>query len=84
MKRTRRVEVVRYSRRLTVICDDAALESDLAAEQAMINALLELPPATELPGQETSAVEQQVAGAHVPGAVYRRWPLRLFKRFIRG
>lgn len=82
MKRTRRVEVVRYSRRSTVICDEVLLESDLTAEQAVVDAVLGLPPAIESPGQETRAAEQRVTG--VPGVVPRRWPLRFLKRLIRG
>jgi hypothetical protein len=84
LKRTRRVEVVRYSRRSTVIYDEAVLESDLAAEQAVVDTLLGLPPVIESPGQETSAAEQQVTGAHAPGVVHRRRPLGFLKRLIRG
>jgi len=84
LKRIRRVEVIRYSRRSTVICDKAVLEPDLAAEQTVVDALLGLPPVIESPGQEASAAEQQVTGAHAPRVVHRRRPLRFLKRLIRG
>lgn len=41
MKRTRRVELIRYSRRFTTFSDDGAREADATAEQAAIDVLLQ-------------------------------------------
>ena len=84
MKRTRRVEVIRYSRRSTLISNEVAWESDLAAEQVAIDLLLGMPDVTESPVEETKGAEKQTYAAGVPAVAHRRRPLRFLKRLIRG
>ena len=81
MKRIRRVEVVRYSRRSTVISNEEAFETELAGEQVAIDALLEIP--RELDSAMTcehSACERAVAGAINASFVRTTRLLRLVKK----
>ena len=84
MKRTRRVEVIRYSRRSTVISNELALEAELTTEQAAIDVLLGIPDTFESPVEETSGGEQQLSGAVIPVVVERHRLLRFLKKLVRG
>jgi hypothetical protein len=83
LKRTRRVEVTRYSRRSMLISNDVALEPDLTAEQAAIDVLLGIPCPIESPVEEISGAEPQPAEAGDLGAIQKRRPLKLLKNWIR-
>jgi hypothetical protein len=83
LKRTRRVEVIRYSRRSTLISNDTALEPDLTAEQAAIDVLLGMPCPIESPVEEISGAEPQPSEAGDAGVVQKRRPLRFLKNWIR-
>jgi hypothetical protein len=84
LKRTRRIEVIRYSRRSTRAGNEVALEPDSAAEQAAIDLLLEIPCAIEPAIEKTPDAEKQISATEVPAATNRRRPLRFLKRLIGG
>ena len=85
LKRTRRVEVIRYSRRSTVISDEAAFETDLAEKQPGIEALLGMHWASESEDAcRKPTHKRELAGAKADEFVPRTGLLRLLKRFIRG
>jgi len=68
LKRTRRVEIVRYSRRTTVIREDAAASPDPAEAQAAIEVLLGLAPSLpEASLVATDVHDGQVAAADESG-----------------
>jgi hypothetical protein len=59
LKRTRRIEVIRYSRRFTEFTNDGAPETDPTAEQAAIDILLQMPEAIPIaPGEIVGAGHQ--------------------------
>ena len=59
MKRTRRIEVIRYRRRVTELTNHGGVETDTAAEQAAIDVLLQLPEAVPVaPGEIAGAARQ--------------------------
>ena len=74
LKRTRRVEVIRYSYRSTVISSEVALEPDLSTKQAAIDLLLEIPGTIETRVKTASTAERQLSDADVPAVVLRRRP----------
>jgi len=88
LKRTRRIEIVRYSRRSKlVISDETAFEADLATEAA-INVLFDI-SSTELPIEQIGefakpGVEANLTGAIEPYTSRMCRPLKLLKRWIRG
>ena len=82
MKRTRRVEVIRYSRRSTVISYEVGLEPGLAAEQSVIDGLLGIPSTVESPIE--TAIDTKPHQAEVSGPVRRGGLLGFFRRLIRG
>jgi len=89
LKRTRRVEVIRYSRRSTLISsDELALEADVTAEQAAIDVLLGISCAIETPLEEPDFQRPDHRGRRAgdidPGGIQKRRPLRFLKRLIRG
>jgi hypothetical protein len=84
LKRTRRVEVIRYSRRSSVTSNEVAFEPDLTAEQEAIDILLGIPSNIECPIEDASSAGRQVSDVGVSGVVQRHRPLRLLKRLIRG
>jgi len=63
LKRTRRVEVIRYSRRSTLISSEAALEHDLTAEQAAIDVLLGIPSTIESTVEAVTGADVEPAGS---------------------
>jgi hypothetical protein len=89
LKRTRRVEVIRYSRRSTVIGNEVPCERDLNEEQAAIDVLLAIPCTIEPPIEVTSEFqkpdrEEGSTAAIDPGAVQKRQALRFLKKLVRG
>ena len=64
MKRTLRVEVIRYSRRSTLISNEAALERDLTAEQAAIDVLLGIPSTIESSVEAVTGADVEPAASH--------------------
>ena len=57
MKRTRRIEVIRYSRRVTEFTNDDQLDRN--AEQGAIDALLLIPEAMPIGARETASAGNQ-------------------------
>ena len=84
MKRTRRVEVIRYSRRSTLISNEVGLEAELADEQAAIDVLLGMARMVEPSIEETGRAPRQLTGAHVPCSIRSGRFRRFFKRLIQG
>lgn len=89
LKRTRRVEIIRYRRRSTVIDNELPCERDLTAEQAAIDVLLAIPCTIDPPIEVTSEFqkpdrEEGSTAAIDPGAVQKRRPLRFLKKLVRG
>ncbi|HZE73414.1 MAG TPA: hypothetical protein VE135_28215 [Pyrinomonadaceae bacterium] len=61
MKRTRRIEVIRYSRRVTKFTNGGALEADTTAERAAIDVLLQMPEAIPITAAEIVDTNRQGA-----------------------
>lgn len=84
MKRTRRVEVTRYTLRSTVIGDEAPLGADALAEQAALDVLLGTPSTHEVLGNASERNNQKVRDVEGSDITLRRRPLRFLKRLIKG
>lgn len=84
LKRTRRVEVIRYSRRSTVVSDEVAFERELAGEQPAFDVLLKIPGPTESATDDISSAEDQAPSGVSADVAQRPQPLRFLKRLIRG
>ena len=72
MKRTRRIEVIRFSRRVTEFTNDGAVETDTAAEQAAIDVLLQIPEAIPVAVTEPVAANDQGAASDAIHTFRRR------------
>ncbi len=97
MKRTRRVEVISYSRLSALISSESALEHDLTAEQAAIDFLLGIPGTIESTVEAVTGADVEPVASHPetyqkagfvgngnPDVVQNRRPLRFLRKLVRG
>jgi hypothetical protein len=82
VKRTRRVEVIRYRRRSAHIQDENDLEFQLAAEQAALDALLKIHSPVES-SDKTIDTKQEVSPSNDPCVAPRRTPMALIRLLMR-
>jgi len=91
LKRTRRVEVIRYRRSSGPTSNDANAEPDLASEQAFVEALLTMPGvigspielASDARRQRASPVQDQKRLTGMTAAVRKDEPANLIQRWLR-
>ncbi len=83
LKRTRRVEVIRYRRRSAHIMDEAALGSEITDEQSAIESLLKIHSPIESSSEKTITPEQEPCRGDDPCVVQGRTPLSLLRRLMR-
>jgi hypothetical protein len=82
VKRTRRVEVIRYRRRSALIQDDNDLEFQIAAEQAAMDALLKIQGPIE-PSDKTIDPKQEKSPSNDPCVARRRTPMSFIRLLMR-
>jgi hypothetical protein len=78
LKRTRRVEIVRYSRRITEFTNGSAPQTDTSAERVAIDLLLQTPGPVPITTAEIVDVGHQEADANAICTV----PNKRFPKFL--
>ena len=82
MKRTRRVEVIRYRRRSALIQDEGDLGFRLPAEEEAMDALLKVYHMIES-SEKSIDTEREVAHSNDPCAIQKRSPASILRLLTR-